>query len=183
MPKNMKDVLISHKNNHFTVILTVTHACMCCKKLHTISFLYPILFGSLWYLANKHKLPHWCFAAEQASCSWRDLRRQMGDLQMLEEQGAELAMAHLGEISIHHRLLIFIKVAAMVSLLCCQSELRVSRERQCHNSCFDWEPHSEDAVLSRLSIAINCQSFYFVDFANIFMYAAIASFFCVMLFG
>lgn len=95
---------------------------------------------------------------------------------MLEEQGAELAMASLREISIHYRLLIFIKVAAMVSLLCCQSELRVSRERQCHNICFDCEPHSKDAILSRLSIAINCQSFYFVDFANIFMYTTIAFF-------
>lgn len=127
---------------------------MCCKKLYSISFLYPILFGSLWYLANKHKLPHWCFAVEQASCSWKDLSRQMGDLQMLEEQGAELAMAHLREISIHYRLLIFIKAGTMVSLSCCQSEPRVSWERQCHNICFDCEPHCFYAWQS-------CQFFFF----------------------
>lgn len=85
-----------------------------------------MLSGSLWFLANKHKLPHWCFAAEWASCYWRDLWRQMGDLQMLEEQRAELAMVHLREISIYHSLLVFIKVGFMVSLFCCQSELQES---------------------------------------------------------
>lgn len=144
---------------------------MCCKKLYTLSFLYPVLFGSLWFLANKHKLPRWCFAAEQGYCSWRDLWWQMGDLQMLEEQGAELAMAHLGEICIYCRLLVFIKVGAMVSPFCCQSELWVSWDRQCHNTVhFDSEQHSKGTVLSLLSIAVNCQLFDFVDFANIFIW-------------
>lgn len=80
-----QDVVTSRKNNNFTLLLTVAVVGMCCKKLYTLSFLYPILSGSLWFLANRHKLPRWRFAAEQGYCSWRDLWRQMGDLQMLEE--------------------------------------------------------------------------------------------------
>lgn len=157
------------------MILTVTPVCMCCKKLYSISFLYPILFGSLWYLANKHKLPHWCFAAEQASCSWKDLLGQMGDLQMLEEQGAELAMAHLREISIHYRLLIFIKAGTMVSLLCCQSEPRVSWERQCHNICFDCEQHC-------FYVWQSWQFFlFFLDSVNMY-YVYSHSFLCILMF-
>lgn len=145
---------------------------VCAATSCTLCFLYPMLFGSLWYLADKHKLPHWCFAAEQTSCYWRDLGRQMGDLQMLEEQRVELAMAHLREISIYCRRLVFIKVGAMVSLFCCQSEVRVSWERQCHNICFYCEPHSKDSSFT--CIYCNQPLFDLVYFAKMFIYTAIA---------
>lgn len=170
-----QDVVTSRKNNNFTLILTVAVVGMCCKKLYTLSFLYPILSGSLWFLANRHKLPRWRFAAEQGYCSWRDLWRQMGDLQMLEEQGAELAAARLAEICIYRRLLVFIKVGAMVSPFCCQSELWVSCERQCHNAVrFDSEQHSKVTVVAPISIAVNCQLFDYVDFANTFTWIFIS---------
>ena len=66
---------------------------------------------------------------------------------MLEEEGAELAVAHLREIPIYYRLLVFIKVGAMVSLFCRQSEPRARRARQCHNICFDCEPRGKDGNL------------------------------------
>lgn len=49
--------------NNFRLTLIVAPACMCCNEPRTMSYFYPMLFGSLWFLAYKHKLPHWCFVA------------------------------------------------------------------------------------------------------------------------
>lgn len=86
------------------------------------------------------------------------LLRQMGDLQMLEDHAAELAMVYLWEISV------FIKVRIMVSLLCHQSELRLSWERQCHNIWFDCEPQSQTNVILYTP---QTTASYFVENANI----------------
>lgn len=62
----------------------------------------------------------------------------MGDLQMLEEQGAALGNGTpLRDFLFTAAFLSSSRFGAMVSLFCCQSELQLSRERRCQDICCD----------------------------------------------
>lgn len=77
--QSYKLLQIKINNNQFIIKICFKKTAKNCKS---------VLFGSLWVLANKHNLPHWCFVAEQASFYWKDLWKQMGSFRNARRAGS-----------------------------------------------------------------------------------------------
>lgn len=165
---------------------------MCCRKLHTVSLLYPVLFGSPSFLANKHKLPMMLCGRAAILLLERPAETDGRFTNAGRAKRAELAAAHLQEIfffftpPLHCRPLVFIKVwrgSATFALP------KWTRGRQCRNISFECEPCSQGPILYLIypPVAINRQLFYSLDFANTFVHAAVGGrgivSVCVILFG